>query len=357
MKHRTYLVTFPSGFQRVVSSALTRAVKGVRIERELDGAVVFRAAVSAQKVAELHFCQNAFQVLRVYDDPGRRPGGRRGKNPLKAMMQIVAGTPGKKISHLLGVGQIRSFRVVTSMENRLTSPDHALLKAVEHTLQAATQARVARSGADREFWFLYRREGQGFFLLRLTRRRATEKSLHKGQLKPEVAHLLCLLSEPQADDVMLDPFCGFGAIVFERAGCFPFARVIGIDRDPVKIQLVRRGLSRAPEPFRSDGVIVERADSTDLSHIADGSIGKIVTDPPWGVYDGTGEGTAGLYKKVFTQLQRVVCPGGIIVLLLSREGPFESTILPELTAFSVESRDEVLISGKKALVLKLRKRS
>ena len=63
-------------------------------------------------------------------------------------------------------------------------------------------------------------------MMRLTKHKAYEKILHKGELRPELSHILCSISEPDADDIFLDPFCGSGTILQESL-LMNFQNVIG----------------------------------------------------------------------------------------------------------------------------------
>lgn len=57
-----------------------------------------------------------------------------------------------------------------------------------------------------------------------------------------LAAALALLSEPRADDIVWDPFCGAGTELAERAKSGPYAQLIGSDRDPAAINAARRNL-------------------------------------------------------------------------------------------------------------------
>ena len=339
-----FLSTFPSGFEILVQKSLPQAIPDVRISHLLDGAVLYKSNMSITKLGHIAFFQNSFQVLQTFRHPGN--------NPIRAMMQAVGGLTDRTPSLPCDIRKSRSFRVVVSKENRLVSPEKKLLHAVERRLSSITGVEVARGRAEEEFWFLARREGSSFFLLRLTRRRATQKTLHKGQLKPEIAHLLCLMSEPEDTDVVLDPFCGYGSIISERVRCFPYEHIYGLDNDRSRIKLAQKLVFGNTRTRR---VSIQLADSADLPELADKSISKVVTDPPWGAYGGAGGNTAGLYSLLFSELRRIVCDGGLVVLLLERDGPFEKNVLHAFPCFHLAAKHDVLVSGRKASAYKLRK--
>lgn len=49
-----------------------------------------------------------------------------------------------------------------------------------------------------------------------------QKKLNKGELRPEFSHLMCCCAKIGYDDIVCDPFCGFGSIpkqLFDNFKC------------------------------------------------------------------------------------------------------------------------------------------
>jgi 16S rRNA G966 N2-methylase RsmD len=332
----TYYSTFASGFDAVVTKALGRELPDVRVISTLDGGILYASGAAPQRIAALRFLSNSFFVLSVSRDLPRR-------KPLEAMARRIAdGQIGalRKLSPQTGRGP---FRVVTSDQNRLCHIAPSLLAGVERRVSSVTRAVPLRSKPQQEFWLLVRSEGIGLFLWRATRRRGTHGSLHKGELHPEVAHLLCLMSNPAKRDVFLDPFCGWGAIVVERVRSFPFGSVTAIDLDETKLQVLRERLLR----LRSRGVSVLRADAAELPGIGRQSVDVVVTDPPWGEYGSYDVGR--LYAAFFSRLAVVLRPKGLVVLLVNRSSALFDAVAA--SPFSVLDRKDVLLSGRKAAAI------
>lgn len=340
----TYYTTVPSGLQDLASEGLREAPIAARILASLDGAVLYKSRTKPGRVAELPFAQNSFLVFRSIphlETP-----------PMKRLLEkaVQATIPSAALS-LPFVRRAESFRLVTSAGNRLVSPDPRLRDRLEASLKRALHKQVARAGADLEFWLIARREGLGIFGLRLTRRRATEKDLSRGELRPELANLLCLLSRPQASDRFLDPFCGYGAIVAERLRSFPAREVYARDVDARRVAETRGRLSGIAGS-RGARISVSVGDGTKLDDIETCGIEKLVTDPPWGVYDD--RDLADLYTRALAEMSRVLHPGGVAVLLVGRDGPMDG-ILAADPAFDVDRRYDILVSGRKATVLRAAK--
>jgi hypothetical protein len=337
----TYYSTFPSGLTPVAEDALHLALPDAKVLSSLDGALVYGSSAPPQRIAALRFFVNSFVVLAAFRE-------LRAPRPLDAMArQVGAGRTGAlgKMTSTIGRG---TFRVVASVENRLVHLAPSLLGAVETRIKSATGSIPARSAARHEYWLLTRSEGSGFFLWRATKRRGTHGTLHAGELQPEVAHLLCVMSGPSASDVFLDPFCGWGSIVIERARSFPFRSIGGSDVDRAKVEAVTSRLGGVS----SRGVVIRQADATRLDGIDDRSIDVVVTDPPWGEYDR--QDVAGLYARFLDRLQSVLRPEGRVILLLARSGAAWDAV--ESSPFRVADRHDMLLSGKKAAAVRLVRR-
>ena len=334
----TYYCTFVSGFADAVTEALRGDLPDARVITVLDGGILFACSAPPHRVAGLRFLTNTYLSLAVFRDLPKH-------NPLAAMArQVAAGRTGalNKLGSVVGGG---AFRVVASDRNRPSSLPPSLIAGVERSIASVTRGRTSRSGAEKEFWLLSRSEGIGLFLFRASRRRGTHKSLQRGQLHPEVAQLLCRMSAPSADDVFLDPFCGWGSIVIERVLSFPFRSVTAMDIDEAKLRELRARLG----PRGTKGVSIRRADATELPDIEDRSVDAVVTDPPWGEYDGRDVGD--LYRRFLGGLARILRPGARVVLLLSRSPALLEVVVA--SGLRVDASMDVLISGRKATAVRL----
>ena len=329
----------------MVEHVLRPKLKSSGIQRMLDGAVLYHSDISLEGVAGLRFFQNSFLVIKSFENLGRSPITRMMRAFDRRILSAAL------LSSQL-VRRAKSFRIVTSSENRLSVPDKRARAAVESVICKALHVPVSRAAADLEIWFLYRREGVGFILLRLTRRRATEKTLNRGELKPEMGNLLCSISEPSPDDVFLDPFCGFGAIVMERAVSFPARKIYGIDSSREKINQLRNKI-RKIHLRAVNKISLQVGDSRNLSGVPENSVSKIVTDPPWGDFNYSADSIIDLYRGFITALPRIMIPGGIAVLLVGRDGPTVELISANPLNLRLDTSYRVLISGKKALVCKI----
>jgi tRNA (guanine6-N2)-methyltransferase len=99
---------------------------------------------------------------------------------------------------------------------------------IEKLISSQSKLKLNRSSSNTEFWILYRTEWFCYFLKRLSKHTAYEKILNKGELRPEIAFLMNWLSDPDKNDIVLDPFCGNGSIPIRRALNFPAKKIFAM---------------------------------------------------------------------------------------------------------------------------------
>lgn len=339
-----YASTFIVGLKDVVKAMVQKLYPDIEILLLLDGLIVYQGNLDTKKVEQLRFVTNSFIVLDVFNNLRQ--------NPVQEMLTAASrdANLGKKVhAQIRTVNTGKTFRLVVSHENQFVSVNQNLLESIENKIAGIKGLKVHRAKPDTEFWFLYRSEGYGFFLMRLTTHTAYEKILQKGELKPELAHLLCFLSEPDKDDIFLDPFCGYGAIPIERALSFPYNMIFASDNDPEKKQFVRNSLTaRIKGTF-----IVKSQDALDLASFDTNFIHKIVTDPPWGLFEKLEIDIDDFYRRMLKELSRILRISGIMVILTARKDEFEQALVGEKRRLRLIAKYDILVSGKKAAIYKI----
>ena len=70
-------------------------------------------------------------------------------------------------------------------------------------------------------------------------REFTEKNLNKGELRPEIAYLICSFSDIHPNENILEPFCGYGSIPIQLVKKFHFNHLFACDIDEHKISLLK----------------------------------------------------------------------------------------------------------------------
>ncbi len=338
----TYYSTFITGFESVIKQVLPQSLDNAQIIEVVDGVVFYKTTSSIEKIKNLKYLNNSFILLLKVE--------RLGKNPMSDMMKLfihnnelqdkIKGlTPGKK-----------SFRVRPSVENQIVSVDRNLLNKVEGKISQLTGSRVDRSLPDIEFWISVRREGYGLIGIRFTRRSNYEKTLERGELYPELANILCLISDPTSTDVFLDPFCGSGAIPIQRAITVPSHKIIASDSDQQQLNKLVKKIGKL-----RDKIMVKKWNALKINELGNSSVNRIVTDPPWGLHSGKNLNLQEFYSNMLREFIRIISRGGIIVILTAQKDILESE-LKKLSNFLVlVTTYSTLVSGKKAGVYKLKR--
>ena len=343
---RTYVATFTPGFSTLAGEILRRHFRDTRTSILYDGLTVFS---TASDPIRLKYFNNIFLLLHLFPTCGAQP--------MHEMLTYIARSE-KAPRMIVRSKPCRgaSFRIVTSRENKLVAVDNRLLTRAEKHLAAETGMKVNRSRPDVELWCLHRREGTGFFMMRLTKHATTQRILHKGELRPELASLLCALSEPRDSDVFVDPFCGYGSIPLARAQLAPYRMIHASDNDEKKITYLKKklqaqGTQHSPRSFR-----VEHCDARHLDMFEDNSIDKIITDPPWGIFDAKKTtGIDRLYQEMLEECSRILKPDGIFVILTAQKELLENCMRHYTGILEICDTYHILVAGKKASVYKIKK--
>ncbi len=129
-------------------------------------------------------------------------------------------------------------------------------------------------------------------------------------LRPALAAAMVMLTEPEPDDVFLDPLAGTGTLLVERAAAGPFRELYGsdINTDAVRAMLVNTRKIHGQ-------VTCERWDARHLP-LPDASVDKIAMNMPFGKQVAPDADLPVLYREILAEVQRVLRPGGRLVVLV-----------------------------------------
>ena len=212
--------------------------------------------------------------------------------------------------------------------------------------------RLDEEAADVEFWAT-QIGGELLLAIRLSddrmRHREYKIAHRPGSLRPSIAAAMAWLSDPQEDDIVLDPFCGAGTILIERAQMGRYRNLIGSDRDPGAIRAARENVGPRYKPIE----LHEDWDAGALP-LADGSVTKIISNLPWGIKHGSHAENRRHYRDWIAELNRVLSKDGKMVLLTA-----EWRLVRELMdrgAIAIEKMHRVTILGMQASIYECRKR-
>ena len=325
-----FVSSFITGFQSVIEQDLTKRFKNLKIINLYDGLVHYRFDGDSRELDKIIYFNNTFFVLKTMKGKGL------------SFPSLVGSVCSGKNYFLVNKG---SFRVRFQNENQFAKVDKNLTRRAEDYVLQNSKLKLDRLSPTNEVWFSIRREGFAFCGELISKREFTEKNLNKGELRPEIAYLICCFSDIQASDTILEPFCGYGSIPVQLAKKFRFEKLYVSDLDSERaIQTAARKQLSAPN------IECCTADATVLSHIADKSINLVITDPPWGYFEELPD-IEGFYKKMFASFDRVLTQDGRMVILSARKEELERTA--EAAGFKIKNSLHTLVNGKKAGVYQL----
>ena len=354
-----YIVHAVPGLEALAADELRSTVKGAAVLETLRG---FDERTSLLLVrfrgepAELLALQLSEDVFALALDATDVPSAWGGLRALRTLIEkergvetaVIRATPMRPAR-----ARKATFRVITRIAGRYAYKRQDLQRAAEQALaERFSEWRLVEDGARFEFW-LNLVGGRVLLGVRLSdetmRRHTALRVSLPAALKPVVATAMVRLSDPTPDDIFLDPMCGVGTLLIERGESGRYRQLIGGDLDPEGVEAARTNIGPRYKP-----VELRQWDARYLP-LADASVTRIVTNLPFGKQIGTPEELHALYPALLSEWERVLQPGGRMVLLTSAERTLQTALRrhPRLT---LARRVPVLIRGEQAaiFVLKLR---
>lgn len=326
-----YVSSFITGFQDVVKKDLVQRLPSCKIISIYDGLVHYKYAGNSRDLEKIIYFNNTFFVLKTWKGKGLN------------FHSMVGAVSSEKKYYLINKG---TFRVRFSQENQFAKVDKNIARRAEETVLQNSRLTLDRLSPTTEIWYSIRREGFAFCGQLITKREFTEKNLNKGELRPEIAYLISSFADIQKDDVILEPFCGYGSIPVQLVKKFHFSKLYASDIDNEKISMNSQKKQLKNNPCLD----LRQADAFNLSHIEDKSINLVITDPPWGFYEDIGD-VKTFYKKMFASFDRILKDEGRMVILSARKEELEE-VISEL-GYKIEACLHTLVNGKKAGLYKI----
>ena len=323
-----FISSFITGFQNVVSNDLPRRLPGVKILNCFDGLIHYRFDGDSHQLERIIYFNNTFFVLKTMKGKGLN------------FPSLIGAVCSSKNYFLVNKG---SFRVRFQQENQFAKVDKNLSRRAEEYILANSKLKLDRLSPTNEVWFSIRREGFAFAGELITKREFTEKNLNKGELRPEIAYLMCCFADIKENDVVLEPFCGYGSIPIQLKKRFKCQKIFASDIDEEKFAS-RPGVAELVEAQGAQ-MDLRQADVFELSHIEDNSIDVVVTDPPWGLWENIPD-IKDFYKRMFESFKRMLKPEGKMIILSARTQELEAAALE--CGAAIQKSLHTLVNGKKA---------
>ena len=333
----TYYAQTMPGVEEIAWLEIRKRLHGAHFLRylfaeEQNGIVVFDYAGSAADLLRLRTVEDVFMQVAFHDklSPLRRD--------LRTIGEIIATSEGfgRAVNDYLRIRRFSgppSYRVISRQYGKFEYSRKDLTETVWRALkQRYPRWSPVADDAQVEVWanLLGTTLLIGMRLSDRAMRHRFERQVElPASLRPSVAAAMIFLTDPQPDDIFLDPMAGSGTILYERMQAGPAAGLLGGDIDPERVQAARKNLRPAGKRAAPD---VRQWDARQLP-LDDASVDKVATNPPFGKQLGKDMSPKQLYGPLLAELQRVVRPGGRIVLLSSEYDLIKEEVrkLPRLT--------------------------
>lgn len=337
MKYIFY-VTFTSGLERAVRKLLFKNLKRPLILNIFDGAILFEYNTIV-KVTKLKCFNNIFIALSIMKDNNTTSQ----KHVIQSLLKNVTKDLNLKFRQ-------NTFKVSYVDKNILSTMNDRARNEVNRFIIKHFHLCSEKSSQNfEEFWILKRSEGLHLFLYRISKSR--KRKLFKGELRPELAHTIVSISNPNKNDIFLDPFAGYGGLTNDMAKS-PFQKLYISDINQECTKIITSKI-KSIVPNRTSDIEIICSDFL-TAKLPKNTFTKIVTDPPWGMFEEIDD-LQEFYFKILQKFFLILKKDGITVLLVSREINIPEILNQHNIPLECIEEFEILLSGRKASIYKLKK--
>ncbi len=315
MPQSFYVMTMP-GLETLAFSEIRAHIPDAELIKFARGIAVFRTGSSPRQLLKLRTTEDVFVTLVHLAGLGHT------RDALHVIYSAVyhadmAGALAQWQAVHKGQ-QLNSWRVISQMQGthdfRRIDAGRTVSDALRHVFPHSM--RMVEDNADAEFW-LWLSGSEALVGLRLSnatmRHRSYKREHLPASLRPTVAAAMGWLSQPTPDDIVLDPLCGAGTVIIERALLAPLKQALGGDIRKEAVAIARRNAQAAG--VRASWQVWD-ARSLPLDA---GSVTRIITNLPFGKQIGTRQANADLYAELIREFGRVLSDDGLMVTLTSED--------------------------------------
>jgi 23S rRNA G2445 N2-methylase RlmL len=313
------------GLEAVAADEISRDLKG-EVKRTAPGLVTFRVPEVDHSLLSLRTTEDVFLLAWGTDELTYRAADLESIRRWTA--RSVAWDRLLRLHHAIRPKPKGkpTVRLVVQMHGehgyRRIDAQKALIRGLEGKLPASW--RFAEENAAVEIWLTIQGATAvcGLRLSDRSMRHRTYKSAHQpASLRPTLAAAMVRLAEIHPNQVVVDPMCGAGTILGEVL-CERKARtltMLGGDVDVKALRGAEANLHRPGEP----ALVCWDARRLPL---ADHEVDRLICNPPFGIQLSTPQEIGPLYHAIVAEFQRVVKPGGRVVLLVADDHALRAAV-------------------------------
>jgi len=334
-----YFATLIAGLEPIVVDELRKRLPRVTFLGAERGKVFFSSDDGADAALDLLTIENLFAYV---DQLVELPSTLDGLQAIEEWLARLDLAGVLRLHHgLHDVPQRPSFRITAQR-----SGDHAY-NSLE--IAAAAGAGVVRrygwdvdlSGYDYDVR-VYVTDGMALAGLRLSPEALHQRARVKhaaASLNATVAHAMCRLTSPKAGEVVVDPMCGAGTILIERARLAEPALMIGGDLHISPLEAACTNVEAAEVAAR-----LLQWDARCLP-LGRASVDALLCNLPWGRRIGSHTANRHLYPGFVRELGRVLRPGGMAALLTQEKRLITRLLEKSSRRLQVVREDHLSLSG------------
>ena len=353
MKTPTYIAQTQPGFEAIAAQEIRSRIKGASVRGtrtvgDKNGMVLFSYAGEVNELLALRTVEDVFVLVSSLRDLPPTFGGLR---QIRSAMESVALDPALNLARQAqpgrgGRGKLR-FRVVARQVGRTSYRRVDAQQAVEKAILARTDRRWQLvEDTALEFWLTLLAD-EVLIALRLSdeqmRHRENEKAAHiPASLRPAAAALVWL-TQPRPNDVFLDPMCGAGTLLIERAHAGRYKLLIGGDISEEAVAVTRSNIGPRYKPIE-----IHDWDARRLP-LDDGAVTAFAVNLPFGRQISSPEENRALYPAFLREAERVLRPQARLVALTGDTRTFDGALW-RAGGFLLRETYPVQVLGQRALI-------
>ncbi len=306
---KPYFATLIAGLEKVVVDELLERLPDATLLGAARGKVFFSTVEPPQAALQLRTIENLFAYVDQLSDI---PPIDDGLGVVESWLVSTELDPALGVHRALhGPQEEPTFRITAQ-------------RSGEHDYNSMEVAAAAGAGVVARYGWGVDLEGYDYDVrvyvsgdtavmgLRLTPEPLHQRSRVKhgaASLNATVAHAMCRLTGPREGDVVVDPMCGAGTILVERAGLDGPKLLIGGD------------LFEQPARMAQVNVVAGGVDAQVIQWdarrlpLARHSVDAVICNMPWGRRIGSHRANRHLYPGFVRELARVLAPDGVAALL------------------------------------------
>lgn len=306
--------------------------------------IVFQYTGNPKDLLSLRTAESLFLVIKHIPQMTR---SRRSLTTISSFLNRNNFTQAINVCRQVGI-RIRkriSFCVLSRMSGLRNFQKRDLQQIVERALVDKGWS-LTHSGNGLDVWVEIHGE-DAYISIRLSKPDMSQRSYKQEHvphtLKPTIASSMVMLSKPHPDDIFLDPMCGAGTILLERAFSGRYRHLIGGDISEEAIYATQMNFGRKHQPrqfFHWD---------TESLPIQPNSVDKIVCNLPIDKSDDRNDNLHNLYKRCLTQFDEVIKPGGKMVLL-SMNPALLNRIIKQQNSLNARQQVGINFGGKRGRI-------